>query len=110
VTAPITWDKGGEAVVVRVDGDGVVLRSTIPSPPGSRIEGVLAGEAPARVRVKVHSSKKVDEAPPAFVLEGRLLDATREVRERLVQLASSAWGSADAPPNPHPKVETKDSR
>jgi hypothetical protein len=87
VSAPIRWDKGGEAVVVRVDGDAVVLRSTIPSPPGSRIEGVLSGAAPARVRVKIHSSKRTDGPSPAFVLEGRLLDATREVRERLAELA-----------------------
>ncbi len=93
MTAPITWDKGGEAIVVRVEGDGVVLRSTIPSPPGSRIEGELAGERPARVRVKVHSSKKDPaDTSPAFVLEGRLLDATREVRERLMLLASGETG------------------
>jgi hypothetical protein len=77
--ARITWAKGGEAVVVLLKDDVVTLRSTIPSPPGSRIEGTLGGGE--GVRVKVHSSKKQEDG--SFVLEGRMLDLTRAVRERL---------------------------
>ena len=77
----VRWAKGGEARVAAITADAIVLRSTVPSPPGSRIEGRLEGEPPAAVRVKIHASKRQPEGD--FVLEGRLLDATREVRARL---------------------------
>ena len=86
MTAPhVHWTKGGEARVLTIAADAIVLRSTVPSPPGSRIEGRLEGEPPATVRVKVHASKRQPEGD--FVLEGRLLDATREVRVRLAAAA-----------------------
>ncbi|WP_394823292.1 hypothetical protein [Pendulispora albinea] len=83
----LRWLKGGEADVTRVTGDAVVLRSTIPSPPGSRIDGALTagGDASVTIRVKIHASKRQDDG--SFVLEGRLIDVTREIRERLVALA-----------------------
>ena len=63
----------------------MVVRSTVPSPPGSRIEGTLEGEAlpflRATVRLKVHACKKQPEGD--FVLEGRPLDLPRELRVRL---------------------------
>ena len=77
----VRWARGGEARVSAITADAIVLRSTVPSPPGSRIEGRLEGEPPATVRVKIHASKRQPEGD--FVLEGRLLDATREVRARL---------------------------
>jgi hypothetical protein len=78
----IVWSKGGDAVVLTLADDAITLRSSIPSPPGSRIEGAL-GEVDARdpVRVKVHSSKRQDDG--SFVLEGRVLDMTRALREKL---------------------------
>jgi hypothetical protein len=81
----VRWAKGGEARVAAITADAIVLRSTVPSPPGSRIEGRLEGEPPATVRVKIHASKRQPEGD--FVLEGRLLDATREVRARLDAIA-----------------------
>ena len=88
MTAPhVRWAKGGEARVATIAVDAIVLRSTVPSPPGSRIEGALEGEPPATVRVKVHASKRQPEGD--FLIEGRLLDATREVRARLATAAAS---------------------
>ncbi len=81
MNAHVRWDKGGEAIVVSVDASGVVLRSTVPAPPGSCIEGALAGDPPARVRVKVHASRR--QAEGGYVVSGRWIDATREVRERV---------------------------
>lgn len=84
----LTWDKGGHASIVSVNDDAVVLRSSIPSPPGSRLEGTLTSDPPARVRVKMHSSKREERGEEAsFVLTGRLIDATRELRARLSGLA-----------------------
>lgn len=91
MTAPhVHWAKGGAARVAAVAADAIVLRSTVPAPPGLRIEGRLEGEPPATVRVKVHASKRQPEGD--FIIEGRLLDATREVRARLE--------AAIAPPPP----------
>ncbi len=81
--AQIRWLKDGEARVLRVSGDAIALRSTVPSPPGSRIDGEVVGGA--KVRVKIHASKRQEDG--SFLLEGRLLDATRELRERLTGLA-----------------------
>jgi hypothetical protein len=80
--------KGGEADVIAIGSDTVTLRSTIPSPPGSRIEARLASDAAAIVKFKIHGSKK--QADGAFVLEGRPLDMTKELRERLSALATGA--------------------
>jgi hypothetical protein len=77
----VRWARGGEARVVAMDAGTITLRSTVPSPPGSRIEGTLGGDPPAPVRVKVHASKRQPEGD--FVLEGRTLDMPRETRERL---------------------------
>jgi hypothetical protein len=84
MSAHVRWDKGGEASIVSVDDESIVLRSTTPAPPGARIAGALAGDPAARLRVKVHASKK--QAEGEFLVAGRLIDATREVRERLVSL------------------------
>jgi len=77
----VWWLRGGEALVAQVAGDVVTLRSTVPSPPGSRLEGTLDDPPTVVVRVKVHVSRKVAEG--AFEIHARLLDATRDVRERL---------------------------
>jgi hypothetical protein len=77
----IVWAKGGEARVAAFAPDGAItLGSTIPSPPGSRLEGSLEG---SRVRVKIHSARKKEDG--TFVLEGRVLDLTREMRDRLTE-------------------------
>ena len=82
MTAPhVHWQNGGHAVFLSLARDAVVLRSTVSSPPGSRLEGRLAGDEGGGalvVRVKVHGCKKQPDGE--FVIEGRLIDATREVR------------------------------
>lgn len=80
----IVWDKGGEAWVLALGADTVKLFSTIPSPPGSRLEGRAAGEV---VRFKIHVCRAEKEnpagGPPGFVLDGRPLDMRKSVREAL---------------------------
>ena len=87
MSALVRWTTGGQARLVSIDARTIVLRSTVPSPPGSRIEGTLAGDAPAALRVKVHSSKRIADGD--FVLEGRPLDMPRETRELLAALLVS---------------------
>jgi hypothetical protein len=71
----IAWAKGGTAEVTAVDGEIVTLRSTVPTPPGMRLEGTLDGATP--LKLKSHGSKKEGDH---FVFTARLLDATRDVR------------------------------
>jgi hypothetical protein len=95
MSARVTWAQGGEAGVVSIGADAVVLRSTVPSPPGSRIEGRVegpadvpgavdgggAGRAPLSLRVKVHGCKRQGEGE--FMIVGRPIDLSREARDRL---------------------------
>jgi hypothetical protein len=81
--AHLDWEKGGTARIVAVTKDAVTLRSSVPSPPGSRIDGVLRGTG-EKVRFKIHGSKK--QAEGDFVLEGRPIDLPRELRAKLEAL------------------------
>ncbi|HEY8042024.1 MAG TPA: hypothetical protein VIF15_19610 [Polyangiaceae bacterium] len=84
MSAHVKWAKGGHARVVAIEANAIVLRSSVPSPPGSRIEGTLEGSPAAALRVKVHTARKQPEGD--FVLEGRPLDMTSETRARLEEL------------------------
>lgn len=86
--AHVAWTKGGTASFLTVVDDAVTLRSTIPSPPGSRLDGSLASEPPVAVRVKIHGSKL--EADGSFTLKGRLLEANRALRDRVALLVAPA--------------------
>ncbi len=77
--ARVSWVTGGEATVVSLGPKAIVVRSTVPSPPGSRLEGTLVGEPPAVLKVKVHGCKRQPEGD--FEIEGRPIDLTRQVRE-----------------------------
>ena len=84
--ASLEWEKGGLARFVFAKDDAVALISTEPSPPGSRIAGTLLFEPRSSVRIKVHACRR--ESDGTFRLEGRALDLTREMRARIVALAS----------------------
>ncbi len=83
----LTWLRGGEADVRSLDGDRITLLSTTPSAPGSRPEGALASGA--GVRVKVARCRRAEER---FLIEGRLLDATRETRSEIQHLLDPPAG------------------
>jgi hypothetical protein len=86
VTAPhVVWTKGGSAHVVRLEQDRIDLASTVPSAPGSRLDGELAGGGGA-LRVKVARCQK---AEAGFTIAGRLIDTTRDVRAALERLAAA---------------------
>ena len=82
--AHLSWGKGGHAEVVRVEGDVVELRSTTSAPPGARLEAVVGSATAAKI--KSHGTKKEEDG--SFSLKGRLIDATRELREQLVALCA----------------------
>jgi hypothetical protein len=91
MSARVTWAKGGEAHVVSIAADAISLRSTVPWPPGSRIEGTVRGDGAAIVlRLKVHSSRRDGERD--FVLQGRPIDLPRAAREQLEAWLRSVEG------------------
>jgi hypothetical protein len=79
VSTLVRFAKGGEAVIDAMGGDHVTLSSTTSAPPGATVDGTLEGGAP--IRVKVRGCKS--DAKGRFVIEGRVIDLSRELRERL---------------------------
>jgi hypothetical protein len=79
----LVWARGGYATLELLEGERVVLISSIPSPPGSRLDAsVKLGETSgANLRFKIHGSRK--RADGMFVLEARPVDLTRETRASL---------------------------
>jgi hypothetical protein len=96
VSARVNWAKGGEAHIVSITANAIVLRSTVSAPPGSRIEGTVAAQDGAgsamALRVKVHVSRREGQGQEEFVLQGRALDLTREVRVRLEAMVREGEG------------------
>jgi hypothetical protein len=83
----IRWNKGGEAAVLEAEDDRVAVRSTIPSAPGSRIEGVLPSGGGVRIKVA-----RCRAEGGAYRIEGKLLDATRAARDEVASLVIAALG------------------
>jgi hypothetical protein len=89
-SARVTWARGGEARLESIAADAIALRSTVPFPPGSRVEGTVHGDGDAiTLRMKVHSSRRDGERD--FLLQGRPIDLPRAARDRL-----AAWIRTDA--------------
>jgi hypothetical protein len=81
ITPHLQWARGGQATILSIERDRIVLRSSVPSPPGSRIEGALVGPSQALLRVKISACRRQPEGD--FVLEARLIDTRQEVRQIL---------------------------
>jgi hypothetical protein len=84
VSDHVAWAKGGTASFLVVADDAVTLRSTTPSPPGSRIEATLIEDASVAVKIKIHGSKQAPDG--SFTLRGKLLEANRALRDRIASL------------------------
>ena len=91
MSAPhVRWSTGGEAQVTALDGDRISVLSTTPSAPGSRPQGALASGAALRMKVARCRRQEGEEA--RFLIEGRLLDATRETRAEIARLVEPEGG------------------
>jgi hypothetical protein len=84
----LLWAKGGTASLLSVAQDAVTLRSTISSPPGARLDATLAADPSVTLKIKIHGSKLQPDG--SFTLKGRVLEATRALRERLALLVAPA--------------------
>lgn len=91
--AHVAWARGGEADLLEIDGERVKLRSTSAAAPGQPLDGALCGGSGKAVRVKVARCRREEgEDGFVFVIEGRLVDAGRELRTELSALVSGAPG------------------
>jgi len=90
-TMRLTWLKGGEAQILSLDGDRISLRSTIPSAPGSRPEGTLEGGGALKVKVA-----RCRSDAPEYILDGRLIDTTRDVRLAILAALAPPRGDASS--------------
>ena len=80
MNVPLSIVNGGEAAIVENQGDHVVVRSSVASPPGSTLSlkhGELA------LQVKVRGCKRLTESQLPFRIEGRLVSLTRAARDAL---------------------------
>ena len=82
----LVWTKGGTASLLTVVQDTVTLRSSIPSPPGARLDAAFAADPSVTLKIKIHGSKLQPDG--SFTLKGRVLEATRALRERLALLVA----------------------
>ncbi len=81
----LAWAKGGHAEILRLEGESIELRSTTSAPPGARLEAKTNdGRA---VKIKSYGTHR--EADGTFTLKGRLLDATKQLRDKLALYARS---------------------
>lgn len=78
----IAWTKGGSATLVRFAEPHATVRSTISAAPGTPLEGTVDATT---LTLKVKTCKRDGDA---FVIEGRLVNLTRELRQALQQLAT----------------------
>ncbi|MFO0614543.1 MAG: hypothetical protein U0414_18300 [Polyangiaceae bacterium] len=76
----VAWQGGGAARVSTLTGEAIVVVSEKPFAPGARPAGALASGH--EIRMKVHRCRRVGDA---FEIEGRLIDATRALREELAR-------------------------
>jgi len=86
MNVPLSIVNGGEAAIVENQGDHVVVRSSVASPPGSTLS-MKHGEL--SVQVKVRGCKRTTEDRLPFRIEGRLVSFTRAAREALFGSDSS---------------------
>jgi hypothetical protein len=85
----ILWKRGGEATLLALDPASVRLWSSVPFPPGARAEGTTDEDPPATLKVKIHASREETKGDArGFLIEGRPLDLSKELRERLARSLS----------------------
>lgn len=81
MSLPITLRQGGTAQLLETDGDKAAVASPVPSPPGSTLAGTIPGAA-VEFQLKVKLCRREGEG---FRIEGRLRNATRELKDLLLR-------------------------
>lgn len=74
-----TWAQGGNAHVVSMDGEALTVHSSAAYPPGAPLRALSANQV--TFEMKVRTCRKM--ASGAFEISGKLVNATRPLRELL---------------------------
>jgi len=74
-----TWARGGSACVVTLQGEMLTVHSTVAFPPGAPL--VAQSDNHVTFEMKVRTCRKL--ASGAFEISGKLVNAPRQLRERL---------------------------
>ncbi len=97
----VRWRASGRAEAVSFGrADELAVRSSVAAAPGTPLEGELEvpGAEPLLVIVKVRRCRREPEG--SFLIEGRLVNPTRALREVLAQgVGAKAAGEAPAAPS-----------
>lgn len=75
-----TWVRGGSARVVSMEGEALTVHSTAAFPPGAPLSALSANHV--TFEMKVRTCRKL--ASGAFEITGKLVNATRPLRELLL--------------------------
>jgi hypothetical protein len=73
-------EEGGDARLVRTDGDRALVDASRPFPVGSTLVGTETS-SDASFRVKVRGCRRTDSG--RFLVEGRFVNLSRDQRDRL---------------------------
>jgi hypothetical protein len=76
----LTLPSGKVAAIEATDGDKTTLRSPEPAPPGSLVRGHVPG-CSCEFQLKVRSCRQLEGA---FFIDGRVRNASRELRALLL--------------------------
>ncbi len=79
MSCEVILKSGGNARILESDGDKTTIESPEAFPPGSTVLGAVDGVS-AEFHLKVKSCKRQGET---FRIEGRLRNATREMKARV---------------------------
>jgi len=87
LTEHVRFVKGGEGVIVAIDGEHVTLSSTTSAPPGAYVDATLDDGTPIRMKVRgcKRRASAGEEDATRFDIEGRIIDLSRALRERLAK-------------------------
>lgn len=78
----VLWSSGKKAQVLEVQGERVTLRSEASFAPGTPAAGHLESPSAQEILVKVHGCRREGDG---FVITGRLVSLTRELRATLAE-------------------------
>lgn len=88
-----TWNRGGNATVVRLDEQALIVHSSVAYPPGAPL--VATSAAGQVFEMKVRSCRKLPTE--LFEVSGKLVNATRPVRELLVSAVRASQPALSQP-------------
>jgi hypothetical protein len=96
VPVVVSWNQGGTATIEEIDDDRVQLSSSRAFAPGSRPEATVSlGAVTSTLWMKVHGSRLQEDG--FYRVHGRLLNVTRDTRERLKEAVSAPNGGKTPP-------------